>query len=490
MTTDYDVLIVGAGISGIGAACHLEMRRPGTRYAVLEARDGLGGTWHLFRYPGIRSDSDLHTFGFAHKPWLSDNMIAGADEICAYLQEAADEQGVTPHIRFGHKVVDAEWSSAEGHWTVRCDHGGERVELTARWLFGSTGYYDHEEGFRPRFEGEEDFAGLVVHPQQWPEDLDCAGKRVVVIGSGATSVTIVPAVAERAAHVTMLQRSPSYIMTVPRKNHLANTMRKVLPGRLGYDLTRRVNIRVWRAMWTQSKARPDAVRKLIRALTKLQLPKDHPVDVDFKPSYDPWDQRLCAIPNGDLFKAIRKGRASVVTDHIDRFTPRGVRLASGTELEADVIVAATGLKMQPLGGLKLVVDGEPVVYADTVTFRGTMLSGVPNFAFAVGYTNISWTLRVDLVCEHFCRLLEHMEAQGYETVVPELGDGVERVPLFDDFQAGYMQRSISDWPSQGAVEPWRAPMDYGYDQERFARADMADPALRFGRVRGEQPVGV
>jgi cation diffusion facilitator CzcD-associated flavoprotein CzcO len=483
MQTDYDVLIVGAGISGIGAACHLEMRRPGTTYAVLEARDGLGGTWHLFRYPGIRSDSDLHTFGYEFKPWTSERMIAGADEIRAYLQEAADEHGVTPNIRLRHKVIDAEWSSADGRWTVRCEHDGEPVELTARWLFGGTGYYDHEEGFRPRFEGEEEFAGRIIHPQAWPEDLDHDGKRVVVIGSGATAVTIIPAMAERTAHITMLQRSPGYIVSVPSKDPLANAMRRVLPEKTAYELTRRMHIRMWRGMWNQSKRRPDTVRRVIRALTKAQLPKGHPVDVDFKPRYNPWDERLCAVPDGDLFKAIKAGRASVVTDRIARFTPRGILLESGRELEADIIVAATGLNMKPLGGLRLRVDGEPVVYANTTTFRAMMLTGVPNFAYAMGYTNISWTLKVDLVCEHFCRLLDHMDRAGHDVVVPELDDPtVERELMFDGFQANYMQRSVADWPRQGSHGPWTARMDFAHDRVRLRQGGVEDPALRFGTV--------
>lgn len=489
MQTDYDVLIVGAGISGIGAACHLERRRPGTSYAVLEARDGLGGTWHLFRYPGIRSDSDLHTFGYEFKPWTNRKMIAGADEIRAYLQEAADEHGVTPNIRFRHVVLDAAWSSEAGHWTVRCERDGEPVELTARWLFGGTGYYDRETGFRPSFEGEEEFAGQLIHPQAWPEDLDYDGKRVVVIGSGATAVTIVPAMAARAAHITMLQRSPGYIVSVPSEDPIANALRKVLPERLAYALTRRMHIAVWRGMWNQSRRRPDTVRRMIRALTKAQLPKDHPVDIDFKPTYNPWDERLCAVPDGDLFKAIKAGEASVVTDRIARFTQRGILLESGRELEADIIVVATGLNMKPLGGLKLVVDDEPVLYADTVAFRGMMLTGVPNFAYAMGYTNISWTLKVDLVCEHFCRLLDHMDACGYDTVVPELDDPtVERQLMFDGFQANYMQRSVRDWPRQGSRGPWRAPMDFAYDRARLRRGAVQDPALRFETVRDEQLV--
>jgi monooxygenase len=489
MQTDYDVLIIGAGISGIGAACHLAMRRSGASYAVLESRDGLGGTWHLFRYPGIRSDSDLHTFGYAFKPWTSERMIAGADEIRAYLQEAADEHGVTPNIRFGHKVLDAEWSSVAGHWTVRCEHEGETVELTAKWLFGGTGYYDREQAFRPHFEGEETFAGQIIHPQAWPEDLDYDGKRVVVIGSGATAVTILPVMAERTAHITMLQRSPSYICSVPSKDPIANGLRRLLPSRLAYEITRRMHIGVWRMMWNQSKRRPDTVRKMIRALTKLQLPKDHPVDVNFKPKYNPWDERLCAVPDGDLFKAISSGAASVVTDHIVRFTERGILLQSGREIEADIVVTATGLNMTPLGGLKLLVDGEPVIYSDTMTFKGMLLTGVPNFAYAMGYTNISWTLKVDLVCTHLCRLLEHMEACGYDTVVPELDDPtVTRELMFDGFASNYMQRSVHDWPRQGSHGPWTAHMDYAFDRERLGRGAVQDPALRFGNIESAVPV--
>ncbi len=480
MQSDYDVLIIGAGISGIGTACHLAKRRPGTSFAVLESRDAVGGTWDLFRYPGVRSDSDLHTFGYEFKPWTSENMIAEGHEIRDYVRAAADEHGVTPRIRFGHKVLDADWSSSEQRWNVRCEVAGETVTLTSRWLFGGTGYYDREQGFRPQFEGEEDFAGQLVHPQSWPEDLDYAGKKVVVIGSGATAVTLLPAMAERTAHITMLQRSPTYIVSVPKKNPLANAMRKVLPDRVAHDLTRRMNIRVWRGMWNQSHRRPDTVRKIIRALTKAQLPKGHPVDVDFKPKYNPWDERLCAVPDGDLFKAIRSGRASIVTDHIARFVPAGIELQSGRTLEADIVVTATGLTMKPFGGLQLRLDGEPVVFADTTTFRSMMLSGIPNFAYAMGYTNISWTLKVDLVAEHFCRLLDHMDAAGYATVVPALDDpAVERTLMFDGFQANYMQRSVQDWPRQGSTGAWSSPMDFALDRERLRRGAVQDPALRF-----------
>jgi cation diffusion facilitator CzcD-associated flavoprotein CzcO len=482
MHTDHDVLIIGAGISGIGAACHLAMRRPGTDYAVLESRADLGGTWDLFRYPGIRSDSDLQTFAFEFKPWTSENMIADGHEIQAYLREAAEEHGVLPRIRFGHTVEHAEWSSDDGCWTVRCVHDGETVELTSRWLVGASGYYDRERGFAPDFPGQEEFSGELVHPQAWPEDLNFDGKRVVVIGSGATAVTLVPAMAERAGHVTMLQRSPSYIVSVPRRGHLAIALRKVLPDAAVHAVVRRVNIALWRGMWKLSRSRPGTVRRVIRELTRRQLPADHPIDVDFKPAYDPWDQRLCAVPDGDLFRAISDGRASVATERIARFTPKGVLLESGRELEADVIVTATGLTMRPLGGLELHVDGQAVDYPETVTFRSMMLSGVPNFAYALGYTNIAWTLKVDLMAEHLCRLLDHMDACGYDTVVPEADPAVGTELLFDGFESNYMKRSVADWPRQGTEGPWTAPMDMAVDRERLRRGTVQDPALRFGTV--------
>ncbi len=479
METDYDVLIVGAGISGIGAACHLATRLPGKRFAILEGRDAIGGTWDLFRYPGIRSDSDLHTFGFEFKPWTSERMIAGADEIVDYLREAVEEHGIRDRIRFGHQVLGADWSSGDARWTVRVRHDGEERELTSRMLFSATGYYDYAEGFRPRFAGEEEFGGQIVHPQQWPEDLDHTGKRVVVIGSGATAVTIVPAMADRTAHITMLQRSPSYILPVPEKNPLANGLRRVLPERLAYKITRRLHIKVWQGVYNTCQSRPRGIRRLIRAVNRAMLPKDVPVDPHFKPRYDPWDERLCAVPNGDLFRAIKAGRASVVTDRIARFTERGILLESGRELEADVIVTATGLNMLPLGGMQLQVDGEPVELSDSVVYKSMMLSGVPNFAFALGYTNISWTLKVDLVCEHFCRLLAHLDDCGYDEVVPVLDDPtVERLPLLD-FQAGYVQRGVDAFPRRGSHGPWAVEMSYGADYARLRKGSVQDPALRF-----------
>jgi cation diffusion facilitator CzcD-associated flavoprotein CzcO len=482
---DFDVLIVGAGISGIGMACHLTSRQPGRTYAILEARDAIGGTWDLFRYPGIRSDSDLHTFGFEFKPWTSDNAIAGADEILGYLREAVDEHRVGEHIRFGHKVLEANWSSQDARWTVRAQHGDDVVELTCRVLFSATGYYDYAAGHRPHFKGEESFAGRIVHPQQWPDDLDYAGRRVVVIGSGATAVTLIPAMSRKTAHITMLQRSPSYVMPLPQKDPIANGLRRVLPDALAYKVTRRMNVGRQRLIYDLSKRHPAVMRRLIRALTKYQLPDGYPVDVHFKPRYNPWDERLCVIPDGDLFREIRKGRASVVTDRIERFTERGIRLASGRELEADIIVTATGLNLLALGGLRLSVDGNAVTVNDTLIYKSMMLSGVPNFAFAFGYTNASWTLKVDLVCEHLCRLLAHMEARGYDTVVPVADDPTLELRPMLEFQAGYVQRSMHMFPRQGSHGPWTVAMSYAADHARLRKGPVEDPALRFSRSGSE-----
>ncbi|HYF26889.1 MAG TPA: NAD(P)/FAD-dependent oxidoreductase, partial [Baekduia sp.] len=461
------------------AAWHLQDKQPGKSYAILEARDALGGTWDLFRYPGIRSDSDLHTFGYEFKPWTSDNSIAEAHEIKDYLRDAAAEHGILDRIRYGTEVLGADWSSEAGRWTVRVRQDGEEAELTCAFLFSATGYYDGKGGFRPQFEGEDDFAGQIIHPQHWPADLDYAGKRVVVIGSGATAVTLVPAMADQTAHITMLQRSPGYIVNVPKRNPLANGLRRVLPEQLAYRITRKLNIATWQGVYNACRRYPQGVRRLIRALTKAQLPKQLPVDVHFKPRYDPWDERLCAVPDGDLFKAIKAGKASVVTDRIARFTERGILLESGTELEADIIVTATGLKMLPLGGLQLSIDEQPVELSDTVVYKSMMLSGVPNFAFALGYTNISWTLKVDLVCEHLCRMLAQMDARGHDVVVPVLDDPtVERLPLME-FQAGYVQRGIGAFPRRGSKGPWTVDMSYAADYARLREGAVDDPALQF-----------
>lgn len=478
-----DVLVIGAGISGIGAARYLLDERPGTSFAVLEARAVSGGTWDLFRYPGIRSDSDLHTFGYEFKPWTDPKSIASADRILAYLRETSQEYGVEAHIRYQHRVLEAAWSSEDARWHVRVERGdtGEQLELSAGWIFGATGYYDYEQGFTPHFEGRERFAGEIIHPQHWPEDLDHSGKRVVVIGSGATAVTLVPALVEGGAeHVTMLQRTPSYIMPVPSEDKLANKLRDVLGEKRGYALARQKNILQQRAVWKFCQTFPKTARSLIRKVNTRSLPEGFDVDTHFNPPYDPWDQRLCAVPDGDLFRTLRQGRASVVTDRIRTFTETGVLLESGEELEADIIVTATGLNLKLFGGIAISVDGVPLHAPDHVAYKGMMLSGVPNLAFAIGYTNSSWTLKVGLLCEFFCRLLEHMEAEGYDVCVPEAPE-METRPLLD-FAAGYVTRALDDLPRQGDRRPWLMSMSYREDAKLVRGGPVADEYLRFSRA--------
>jgi monooxygenase len=486
-TTDHvDVLIIGAGISGVGAAWHLQDQQPGRTYAILEARDALGGTWDLFRYPGIRSDSDLHTFGYAFKPWTAEESIADGDAIRDYIQETAEENGIDAHIRFGRKAVRAEWSSERALWTVEVEHAdtGETSEMTAGWLFSASGYYRYDEGFTPELPGLDSFGGRVVHPQLWPEDLDYAGKRVVVIGSGATAVTLIPAMAEETAHITMLQRSPSYILPLPSKDPVANWLRGKVGEERAYALTRRKNIFRQAAIFKLSQRFPKAVRKLIRKVNEQQLQGSGlDVDVHFKPTYDPWDQRLCAVPDGDLYRALRKGQASVVTDTIETFTETGVRLTSGRELEADIVITATGLNLLAFGGLELTVDGEAVSLPDTVAYKSMMLSGVPNFAYAIGYTNSSWTLKVDLVCEYLCRVLAHLDATRSDTAVPEVSDpDMPTRPLLD-FKAGYVLRALDRFPRQGEAAPWQVLMSYSEDAKSLRGDAIDDGTLRFSQRR-------
>ncbi|MGZ4522025.1 MAG: flavin-containing monooxygenase [Mycobacteriaceae bacterium] len=479
-----DVLIVGAGISGIGAAYHLKTKLQGKSFAIVDARSDIGGTWDLFRYPGIRSDSDLHTFGYEFKPWTSENAIAGAGEILDYLKEAVEENNLRQHLHLGHRVLRADWSSDQARWTVLLQHAhsGECSEVTCAVLFSAAGYYDYAGGFTPRFEGRDTFVGQIVHPQQWPEDLDYTGRRVVVIGSGATAVTLIPAMAERAAHVTMLQRSPSYILPIPAQDPIANTLRRLLPDRTAYGLTRRLNVARQRLIYQMSQRNPRLVRRLIRAITKRRLPDGYDVDTHFNPRYNPWDQRLCMVPDGDLFTAISQGKASVVTDQIERFTERGILLASGRELPADIIVTATGLNLLAFGGIQLTVDGHAVDVSQTLAYKSMMLSDVPNFAFAIGYTNSSWTLKVDLVCDHLCRLLVHMDQHGYDTVVPVADNPGPRRPLLD-FKAGYVQRAIDRFPQQGSHGPWTVAMSYAADRARLRHGPVDDSALRFHRTQ-------
>jgi cation diffusion facilitator CzcD-associated flavoprotein CzcO len=484
-----DVLIVGAGISGIGAAYYLQRRHPGRSYAIIEARGATGGTWDLFRYPGIRSDSDLHTFGYEFKPWRDEHAIATADKILAYLRETVTENGIDRRIRFHHKVLAAAWHSAASRWVVDIERDGELIQISANWLFCAGGYYRYDQGYTPDFPGRERFTGQVVHPQHWPEDLDYTGKKVVVIGSGATAVTLIPAMAPTAGHVTMLQRSPTYVMPVPAKDGFANTAKKLLGDKRGYALTRRKNILKQRSVYVFCQKYPRAARKLIRYINTKQLPAGYPVDEHFNPTYNPWDQRLCAVPDGDLFKALSDGSASVVTDRIATFTENGIALESGRELEADIIVTATGLQVQLFGGVRLTVDGVPVNPAETVAYKGIMLSGVPNFAFAFGYTNSSWTLKVGLLCEHFCRLLSYMDANGFDAVRPEFADPTMTTLPLIDFGAGYISRSAAELPRQGASGPWQMTMNYTADAETLRNGPVTDPHLRFSAgVAAAEPV--
>jgi monooxygenase len=485
-TEPVDVLIIGAGISGIGAAYYLQRDHPGRSYAILEARGASGGTWDLFRFPGIRSDSDLHTFGYEFRPWRSDTAIADGDSILAYLRETAADYGIDRHIRYHAKAVGASWSSADARWTVDVENTdtGERDTVTCRWLFCAAGYYRYDEGFTPHFAGRERFRGPVVHPQRWPEDLDYAGKRVVVIGSGATAVTIIPAMAATAAHVTMLQRTPSYVLPVPTRDKLNARLTRLLGHERGYAITRWLNITRQVTLWRVCQKWPKAARKVIRDLNVKMLPEGFPVDEHFNPPYGPWDQRMCMVPDGDLFRAIRDGKASVVTGPIETFTENGVLLADGRTVEADIIVTATGLNVQALGAMTLTVDGEPVHAHDHFVYKGMMLSGVPNFVFIFGYTNASWTLKVGLVCENFTRLLAHMDTGGYDTARPVTADPAMPSTAFSDFQSGYIKRALGQLPRQGSRAPWRISPTYHADVKLLRRTPVDDPELRFGSVFG------
>ena len=475
-----DVLIVGAGLSGIGAAAQLTRSRPGTSYAVLEARSAMGGTWDLFRYPGVRSDSDMFTLGYRFKPWKDERSLADGPSILAYIEETAREYDIDRHVRYGHEVVAASWDSGTGRWTVTGRRDGEEVRLTCRLLWSCSGYYDYDEPYDAQLPGLAEFGGRVVHPQHWPEDLDHGGTRVVVVGSGATAVTLVPALAERAAHVTMLQRSPTYIVSVPSIDRIAGGLRRVLPERAAYAASRWKNVAVSSALYSVSRRRPALVRSLIRKGTLKALPAGYAVDTHFRPRYDPWDQRLCLVPDGDLFEAISAGRAEGVTGSIDTFTREGVRLTSGREIEADLVVTATGLKIKVFGGIRMEVDGVEVTLPETMSYKALMLSGVPNLLFTVGYTNASWTLKADLVAEFACRLLDHLDARGYRSVEPRRDPTVGERP-FMDFSAGYVLRALDELPRQGDREPWMLRQNYLHDLRTIRRGEIEDGELIFSR---------
>ncbi|MCW2737002.1 NAD(P)/FAD-dependent oxidoreductase [Nocardioides sp.] len=479
MTDHVEVLIIGAGLSGIGAAAHLAKDLPATSYAVLERRDASGGTWDLFRYPGVRSDSDMHTLGYRFRPWRGDTALADGASILDYLRDTAREYGVDRHIRYGHHVTTAAWDSVTARWTVTSEVDGETRETTADFLWACSGYYDYDEGFTPHFEGQERFGGRLVHPQHWPDDLDHAGKRVVVIGSGATAVTLVPALAAGGAdHVTMLQRSPTYVLPVAGKDAVKRRLTALVGERRSYSVTRWKNIALQSAFYRLSRRRPALVRRVVRKANVAMLPPGYAVDTHFKPTYDPWDQRMCLVPDGDLFSAIRHGKASVVTDRIRTFTETGLELESGERLDADIVVTATGLNLKVFGGARLLVDGEVVEPHEAMAYRAMMLSGVPNFAFTIGYTNASWTLKADLVAEYVVRLLAHRRRTGRRSVVPVRDASVEAVPLMD-FDAGYVRRGVHTLPRQGTVAPWALRQNYLYDARALRRARLDDGVLRW-----------
>ncbi|AYE99251.1 FAD-containing monooxygenase EthA [Mycobacterium paragordonae] len=482
MTEHLDVVIVGAGISGVSAAWHLQDRCPTKSYAILEKRPDMGGTWDLFRYPGIRSDSDMYTLGFRFRPWTERQAIADGKPILDYVKSTAAMYGIDKHMRFQQRVIAADWSSADNQWTLQIDSNGTQSELTCSFLFLCSGYYNYEEGYAPKFTGAEDFTGPIIHPQHWPEDLDYQGKNVVVIGSGATAVTLVPALANSGAkHVTMLQRSPTYIVSQPEADGIADKLNRYLPEKAAYTAIRWKNVVRQAAVYGACQKWPRRMRKTLMGLAQRQLPEGYDVRKHFGPHYSPWDQRLCLVPNGDLFRAIRHGKAEVVTDTIERFTATGIRLNSGVELPADIIVTATGLNLQLFGGATTSIDGEPLDLTKTMAYKGMMLSGIPNMVYTIGYTNASWTLKADLVSEFACRLMNYMDDNGYDTVVvDEPAPDVEDRP-FMEFTPGYVLRSLDELPKQGSRTPWRLNQNYLRDIHLIRRGKIADEGLRFAK---------
>ncbi len=486
----FDVVIVGAGVSGIGAACHLRAKCPNRTFTLLESRTAIGGTWDLFRYPGIRSDSDMHTFGYIFKPWLSDKSIADGPSIRAYVKEAAAEHGVTSHIRFQHEVTDASWSTDDARWTVsakRLDTGA-RVDFTCSFLFMCSGYYNYEQGHVPEFPGIERFAGTLVHPQAWPEGLDYAGKRVAVIGSGATAMTLVPAMADKAARVTMIQRSPTYVVSLPARDAINKRLRRFLPEKLAYALTRWKNILYQMYVYRSTRVVPESVKRKLLTVARRHLGTDY-VNKHFTPTYYPWDQRLCLIPDGDLFTAIKTGKAAVATGTIAEITPGGVRLESGEEIDADILITATGLQLTVLGGISLRVDDAPVKFPETLNYRGMMLSDVPNLAYVFGYVNASWTLRADLTAAYVCRLLNRMDRLRMRQCTARPRDAernMQRRPWIVGFTPGYMARSMHLFPKQGDHDPWRNTQNYLRDRKLALRNRLEDGVLRFSNP---QPAG-
>ncbi len=484
---DFDVLIVGAGLSGIGAAVQLQAQCPGKRWAIWEGRGAIGGTWDLFRYPGIRSDSDMYTLGYRFKPWKAAKAIADGPSIRAYIRETADEHGITDHIRFNHKVTDAAWDSETARWTVTATTPAGPASVTARFLYMCSGYYNYGEGHRPRWDGEGDFTGQIIHPQFWPEDLNYAGKRVVIIGSGATAVTLVPEMAKQAAHVTMLQRTPTWMVSRPSSDAIANVLKAVLPAQMAYDLVRWKNVTFGQWFYRQTRENPSRVREtLLKRLAKL-LPADYDLETHFTPGYNPWDQRLCLVPDADLFTAIKAGSASIVTDQIARFEAGGIRLKSGELLAADIIVTATGLKLEALGGMRLRVDGVARRTADSLAYKGMMYSFIPNLFQSFGYINASWTLRSDLIADYVCRLIKHMDARGVDIATPTPAADVVPERLAMDLASGYVQRGADALPRSGNRAPWMVTANYKYDRAELLDGPV-DNELELRRASAVAPV--
>jgi monooxygenase len=472
----YDVIIIGAGLSGIGAAYHLQSKCPGKSFLILEARATIGGTWDLFRYPGVRSDSDMYTLGYVFRPWAEAKAIADGPSILNYIRETAAHYHITEKILFSTRVTHAEWSSAGASWTLTTEQG---AEFTCNFLFTCCGYYNYTAGYTPEFAGAASFAGQIIHPQQWPERLDYAGKRVVVVGSGATAVTLVPAMAETAALVTMLQRSPSYVASLPSADKIADALRRRLPLKFAYALTRWKNVALSMFFFNLARRRPDQFKRRLLGMARHNLGADYDM-THFTPRYNPWDQRLCLIPDGNLFKALKSGKATIITDEISSFTPTGLRLASGTEIAADIVVTATGLSLQLLGGMTLAVDGAPVRPADTLSYKGIMFSGIPNLAFSLGYTNASWTLKTDLTGAFVTRLLAYMDRHNYAYCAPVRGADVADEPLID-FSSGYIQRAAGTLPRQGSRKPWKLYQNYVRDLIALKFGRLQDGTLKFSR---------
>jgi monooxygenase len=484
----FDILIVGAGLSGIAAAHHLREECPNKTFVILENRAAIGGTWDLFRYPGVRSDSDMFTMAYAFRPWTSPKAISDGHVIREYITDTARQEGIDKHIRFHHKVVGAKWSSEHARWTVEAsrklpDGREEPVTVTCNFLFSCAGYYRYSSGYTPEFPGREHFKGAIVHPQAWPEDLNYSGKRVVVIGSGATAVTLIPALAKAAAHVTMLQRSPTYIVSYPQQDTVATALCRFLPSKIAYGIARWKNIGFMTYMYQLARRRPEFAKQTILKRTIEELGAEYDVQTHFTPRYYPWEQRLCLVPDGDLFGAIREGRASVVTDQIDSFTKNGIQLKSGKELQADIIVTATGLVLEVLGGIELIVDGSRVDFSKTLSYKGLMFSDVPNVASVFGYINASWTLKADLICSYVARLITYMDKKGYAQVTPRNRESsMSTAGFLEHFSSRYVQRSISKLPKQGTKAPWRVKQNYFADIMQLRYAAIPNAALEFSKL--------